>query len=102
VGCPVAGWGVPWAGAQSGMLSVRKAKFLERAHTLVQPDVQCDADSALANEKRVRRRSYKLGICRGAPTSDDGEQALVSPRSPNLVSDLQAKRPDQVWAADVT
>lgn len=56
------------------------------------------------NAKRVRRLMHELGICGEAPqrkprtTNSDHPY----PRFPNLVEGLEAKRPDQVWVADIT
>jgi putative transposase len=56
------------------------------------------------NAKRVRRLMHELGICGEAPkrkprTTDSNHPY---PRFPNLVEGLEAKRPDQVWVADIT
>lgn len=56
------------------------------------------------NEKRVRRLMHELGIVEKAPerkprTTDSGH---AYPRFPNLVEDLTAARPEQVWVADIT
>jgi putative transposase len=56
------------------------------------------------NEKRVRRLMHELDICGEAPkrrprTTDSSHPY---PRFPNLVEDLEAKRPDQVWVTDIT
>ena len=56
------------------------------------------------NQKRVRRLMHELGICGEAPrrtprTTDSGHSY---PRFPNLVEGLEAKRPEQVWVADIT
>ncbi len=56
------------------------------------------------NEKRVRRLMHELGIVGKAPerkprTTDSGH---AYPRFPNLVEDLKATRPEQVWVADIT
>jgi len=56
------------------------------------------------NAKRVRRLMHELGICGEAPqrkprtTNSDHPY----PRFPNLVEGLEAKRPDQIWVADIT
>jgi transposase InsO family protein len=56
------------------------------------------------NAKRVRRVMAELGIAgkavrRRVRTTDS---AHGFPRYPNLVADLVAERPDQVWVADIT
>jgi putative transposase len=56
------------------------------------------------NTKRVRRLMHDLGICGEAPrrtprTTDSGH---AYPRFPNLVEGLEAKRPEQIWVADIT
>jgi putative transposase len=56
------------------------------------------------NAKRVRRLMHELDICGEAPerkprTTDSSHPY---PRFPNLVEGLEAKRPDQVWVADIT
>ena len=56
------------------------------------------------NEKRVRRLMHESGIVGRAPerkprTTDSGH---AYPRFPNLVEDLKAERPEQVWVADIT
>ncbi len=56
------------------------------------------------NAKRVRRLMHELGICGEAPkriprTTDSGH---AYPRFPNLVEGLKAKRPEEVWVADIT
>jgi putative transposase len=56
------------------------------------------------DQKRVRRLRHAPGICGAAPrrtprTTDSGHS---DPRSPDLVVGLEAKRPDQVWVADIT
>ena len=56
------------------------------------------------NEKRVRRLMHELGIVgkarvRKPRTTDSGH---AYPRFPNLVEDLKATRPEQVWVADIT
>jgi putative transposase len=56
------------------------------------------------NAKRVRRLMRELGIIGKAPekkprTTDSGH---AYPRYPNLVEDLKATRPDEVWVADIT
>ena len=56
------------------------------------------------NAKRVRRVMAALGIAgkavrRRLRTTDS---AHGFPRHPNLVADLAAERPDQVWVADIT
>jgi putative transposase len=56
------------------------------------------------NAKRVRRWMDELGLA-GAPpvrktrTTDSGH---AFPRYPNLVKDLEIRRPEQVWVADIT
>ena len=56
------------------------------------------------NAKRVRRLMHELGICGEAPQrkprTTDSDHPY--PRFPNLVEGLEAKRPDQVWVADIT
>ena len=56
------------------------------------------------NAKRVRRLMHELDICGEAPKrrprTTDSSHAY--PRFPNLVEGLEAKRPDQVWVADIT
>jgi transposase InsO family protein len=56
------------------------------------------------NGKRVRRLMHELGIVGNAPerkprTTDSGH---AYPRFPNLVEDLKAARPEEVWVADIT
>jgi transposase InsO family protein len=56
------------------------------------------------NGKRVRRLMHELGIMgkaaeRKPRTTDSGH---AYPRYPNLVEDLEVKRPDEVWVADIT
>jgi putative transposase len=56
------------------------------------------------NGKRVRRWMDELGI-NGAPparTRRTTDSNHSFPRYPNLVSDLEITRPDQVWVADIT
>jgi transposase InsO family protein len=56
------------------------------------------------NAKRVRRVMAELGIAgkavRRRVRTTDSTHGL--PRYPNLVADLVASRPDEVWAADIT
>jgi putative transposase len=56
------------------------------------------------NAKRVRRLMHELGIVGKAaerkPRTTDSSHAY--PRFPNLVEDLRATRPEQVWVADIT
>ena len=56
------------------------------------------------NEKRVRRLMHELGICCEAPrrTPRTTDSSRAYPRFPNLVEGLEAKRPDQIWVADIT
>jgi transposase InsO family protein len=56
------------------------------------------------NSKRVRRLMTELGIQRLRPvrrkrTTDSNHEF---PRFPNLVSNLEVVRPDQVWVGDIT
>jgi putative transposase len=56
------------------------------------------------NRKRVRRWMDELGIT-GAPpqrTRRTTNSQHAFPRYPNLVQNLQIRRPDQVWVADIT
>ncbi|MSR55294.1 MAG: hypothetical protein EXS09_18710, partial [Gemmataceae bacterium] len=56
------------------------------------------------NAKRVRRWMDELGLCGEAPArrtrTTNSQHAF--PRYPNRVSDLNVRRPDQVWVADIT
>jgi putative transposase len=56
------------------------------------------------NAKRVRRLMHELGICGEAPrrTPRTTDSSHPYPRFPNLVEGLEAKRPEQVWVADIT
>lgn len=56
------------------------------------------------NEKRVRRLMHELDICGEAPrrTPRTTDSSHPYPRFPNLVEDLEANHPDQVWVADIT
>ena len=56
------------------------------------------------NAKRVRRLMHELGICGEAPkrTPRTTNSSHPYPRFPNLVEGLEAKRPEQVWVADIT
>ena len=56
------------------------------------------------NAKRVRRLMHDLGICGEAPkrTPRTTDSSHPYPRFPNLVEGLEAKRPEQVWVADIT
>jgi putative transposase len=56
------------------------------------------------NAKRVRRLMHELDICGEAPkrTPRTTDSSHPYPRFPNLVEDLKATRPEQVWVADIT
>jgi putative transposase len=56
------------------------------------------------NAKRVRRLMHELDICGEAAkrTPRTTDSSHTYPRFPNLVEGLEAKRPDQVWVADIT
>jgi putative transposase len=56
------------------------------------------------NTKRVRRLMHELDICGEAAkrTPRTTDSSHTYPRFPNLVEGLEAKRPDQVWVADIT
>lgn len=58
----------------------------------------------IVNTKRVRRLMHELGICGEAPrrTPRTTDSSHPYPRFPNLVEGLEAKRPEQVWVADIT
>ena len=61
-------------------------------------------DGLTVNAKRVRRLMHELGICGEAPkrTPRTTDSSHPYPRFPNLVEDLKATRPEQVWVADIT
>jgi transposase InsO family protein len=56
------------------------------------------------NAKRVRRWMDELGIHGTPPTRSKRttNSRHAFPRYPNLVKDLEIRRPDQVWVADIT
>lgn len=80
-----------WAGAWPTHGYRRLAMMLRRAGLKV-------------NAKRVRRLMHELGIRGEAPkrTPRTTDSSHPCPRFPNLVEGLEAKRPEQVWVADIT
>jgi putative transposase len=56
------------------------------------------------NGKRVRRWMDELGLAGAPPVrrTRTTNSAHAFPRYPNLVKDLQIRRPEQVWVADIT
>jgi putative transposase len=65
---------------------------------------QLQREGQIVNAKCVRRLMHELGIVGKAPqrkprTTDSGH---AYPRYSNLVEDLEATRPDEVWVADIT
>jgi putative transposase len=80
-----------WAGAWPSSGDRRLTVMLRRAGLRV-------------NAKRVRRLMHDLGIGGEAPTRTPGttDSSHPCPRFPNLVEGLEAKRPEQVWVADIS